>query len=302
MGMQRGFARTSMKRTRYGVAEITINPAWLKIYPTGVRKIIITLGVEVGITAEVRVKATADVAVGDFLYEATRGQRFYVYQLIPEQATVLLMCQQVPKFIGDEFDNLQVEGFWSQLLNGGSLSESAFAGQIELAPPVPVVQVATNGLFLYQVISGDFDVFARLAVTNNLSGLNAHYGYLGARVSGAAYLGAYIGTKGTNGASVAVRLDQYGTLAGQQDETTAAVVVNFVRLRRVGVVLHTYYSTNGDTNVPNSEDDWVELEGSGFVASSGADVELGLGCYITSNVPAGNRTISKYIRNFFATA
>ncbi|MEW6129597.1 MAG: hypothetical protein AB1757_21330 [Acidobacteriota bacterium] len=285
----------TLARQRYGVADVTIDPAWLQVLKAGTRKAIITSGAEVGISAEMRARNDADIKVGDTLYYAARGQRFNVQQVIAEAATLQALLQQIPRFIPDEFDNLFFEPFWSQRLNGGAISETSSPGSVEFTAPSPAVQLASNGLFVYQTLSGDFDVFARISVSNTLTGAQLHFGYLGARIA-ASVNGVYIGNKGYAGGSDNVRLDQYGASAGQQDESIDTTAKNFVRIKRTGAVFHTYYSNNGASQIPSSESDWIEVEPAGTQVTSAADVEVGLGCYKTVGA-AANVTTVFYVRN-----
>lgn len=285
MGMQRGFSRSQMTRTRYGVADITVDPAWVRVHPTGQRKIIVTSGAEVGITAEVRFVASADVAVYDFLYFAPLKLRLFVYQIIPEQATSRALCQEVPAVIPDEFDNAFIEPWWTQALAGGAISEGSIPDVIVFTPNVPGVQLTGNAAFIYQTISGDFDVYTRLGVTNSgLADGQSNRGFIGARLdtSHGVYIGNHSYRTGIQYFSDIVAIDQYGASAGQQDEWSQGNGVNFVRLQRRGVTFHAYYCTNGAANVPASESEWIEADRAGQIVTGGGPVQLGIGGYLSN--------------------
>ncbi len=293
----------SVTRTRTGAADVNISPAWIRVLRTGQRKVIGTLGAEIGITAEVRVPSSADVVPGDFLYYAAKNLRLLVYQVIPEQSTLLCMCQQVPQFIPDEFDRSIIEAFWTQSLAGGT-AQAQGLGLLEITVPTPATQVAGNGAFIFQVIKGDFDVYARLDITNTgLAGAQVAYGLLGARLIGTS-TGVYIGNRGKTaapGGNVVV-IDQYG--ASAQDEILGPdgeAMAKWVRLQRRGSVFYCYYSSQGGVRGPSSEQEWTFFDRSATIVSGSGDVQLGI-CGYKSSGAGSSICRSEWIRNWQATS
>jgi hypothetical protein len=287
-------SRTTLTRTRYGVADAVIDPAWLAVHPTGVRKVIISGGKEVGITASVRALRTAGLKIGDFLYESSLNLRLTVLQIIPEQTTEVALCQQVPQFIPDEFHNGSIEGFWTASQAGGTITETEPVGGILIIYPTIQTGLAGAGPLLYQTVSGDFDIFCRVAVTN--AGLGAGqfvYGLIGARIDSTH--GVYVGLRRSTDAAEMVRIDQYGGGAGQQSEVVSVTGVNFVRMRRQGTAFRAYYSTAAVDNPPETESGWAEIKQTSNEQVSGASVQLGLSSW--ANAAALDEADFDYVRN-----
>ena len=281
----------TVTRTRLGAEPATLDPAWLRVLRSGDRRIVITAGQEVGVTAEVRVPGASDVEPGDFLFYAPRGLSLYVYQVIPEQSTLLCLCQQVQEFLPDEFDLTDVEGFWSQTLNGGTISVPGF-GFLSLGLPQPSPARIGSGVRLLQTISGDFDVYALLAGFGP-GGLGAGdevaFGIIAYLDSTRYVAAAHYQTNSANGS---VRIDFDGT--SYDFDGSPGVSGNWLRLKRTGQLFYAYTAST----FPTQESDWTELGATGDQFISAADVGVGLAGH---RVDATAQTANiDYIRNWMA--
>jgi hypothetical protein len=298
MGLQAGFKRSSCTRTRYGAAALAVDPAWVKVHPTGVRKIIITSGLEVGITAEVRFKATFDVRPGDFLYFSAFDLSLYVYQIIPEQATSRALCQEVPQFIPDEFDRQIVEQFWKVTENGGSIVADEF-GRLNINMPDPSVDEFGNGSRLTQTLTGDFDVYAKI---EGIAPGGSYYAVEGL----IAYLDSthYCGAVKVHDSSAApnqhwfARVDKVDTSYDGETEPQG-FLGSYLRLRRSGNVLTCLASSSIADFGPVSEDEWAVLESTGDRFFSDDPLEVGLCGY---RVGAAQEVEYECIKNWVATS
>jgi hypothetical protein len=277
MGMQRGFNRSTCTRTRYGVADITIDPAWLRVHPTGNRKVIITGGQEVGITAEVRVRATADVRPLDFLYFADLNLRMIVYQIIPEQATARALCQEVPQFIPDEFNRIIVEEFWTQTLNGGAITADEF-GFLEIAMPAPGSHELGQGARLTQLLAGDFDVVAKLDTVSPLGTYRYVTGLIAYQDATHYCAAVRVGDNTLTPNTWLTRVDKVGASYDDEDNVEATSGA-YLRIRRIGNVLTCFYSAVTTAAGPTSESDWGVLESTGDRFFSSAALAVGLAGY-----------------------
>jgi len=271
----------TLTRTRYGEEDATIDPAWVHVLRAGApNKIAGAFGAEIGISAEIRVKASADVQAGDFLYAMALGVRFLCYQIIPGRSQNIALVQQLPLFIPDDFNLQIIEDFWVQTPRAGSLSADEF-GFLEIGMPEVDGDTFGEGARITQILTGDFDVYANLDTVSPLGTYHYITGLI-AFEDGTHYCGAVrIGHNSNTPNTWITRVDKVG--ASYDGESEDSITTGkYHRIRRVGNVLTCFYSS---ASPPESESDWVVMGSTGDRFYSSAALEVGLCGAIYSGDP-----------------
>lgn len=247
--------RTSFVRFRRGVAEtLAISPGHLLVFPPsiGITNVALERLIPRGLRAEVRLKDTFDVRVGDVLRQDGFGRIFVVLNIDREVNNTRLFCAELWPPIGDEFDSGRLESFWSASASNVFANDDTFA--ITTAADTAAT-IASNAPHLYQEVEGDFDVYARLRC-NVGDAMQVNQIGIIARTTTAAY--AAVGLYAN--ASMSFQHGQHNgtsgrtTLAGTWPGSTWA----HVRLVRFGSRFAGLCSMS--VNPPLRESDWIEIE------------------------------------------
>ena len=290
--------RTQFTGYRRGTATTTtFNPAWLNVYSQAFGAVETRArGQQLrGVSGQVELIRNASVQVRDLLKDAQTGRIFEVIQLTDNTTTRKLLVAEVWPPIPDEFDCGIIETFWTD----------AGFGTWAMDPDLGEMGVSGAGLtstdplgipFLYQTISGEFDVFAQLK-TSAGSGVVTRYVSIKAGSTND-LSAAVVGIKddGTT-AKFFHRQDTPSVNTSALGDTLASGNWGFVRLRRVGCRFAGFYATT--TLPPILETDWVEIESVNDWLSFD-DVRVGLAAYCDGTL--GSPTIRfEFLRNWLPT-
>ena len=271
----------------------TIAPAWLDIYsqPIGAPAVIARGGVSAGITGRADFHRAQDVRVGDILFEMSSGRSFSVIQIYLKNAQKYALLTEVLPPIPDDFETGVLEKYWTETLAGSSVfSILKPTGRLNLASG-PSAAYPSAGSRLTQSINGDFDIWTKLE-SDAGGGAAIRYPLIGAiDISGA---GAYVGLK-NNGAANFVRIDEVS--AGSITETVsvaASGTAGYVRIRRRGITLHSYYSLSATD--PATQADWTEIQMPLFPFTSLTALSVGIFGYC--NAGTGSALYWEFMRNW----
>jgi hypothetical protein len=296
MAVNTPYVRRSFTRYRIGgVASVSITRAWLRILgPAGGAPQILSPmeGQNATLSAFIRLARVFDIRVHDILKDST-NRIFIVHQIQPEPGlTNLLHCSEIPPPIPDEFDAQSLEDFWTSTASGFSISTTDSFLQLT-SMPAGTLPSAAKGL--YQVVPGDFDIWAQLRTDTGSVG-NTRNALLGARHPSSS-LGCYVGAL-DYGSTDLVRLDEYA--ASTLDTTTGAggLATNtlyYARLKRMGARFRAFYKSTAALPTVNS--DWTEIFNDPSTSFSSPDA-LRVGAWgYTNNSSQGNARLV-YIRNW----
>ncbi len=287
------FSRTTFSRFRFGgISILTISPAWLRVLsPIGAAPQILdpVTGLSlIGVSSEIRVKPHHDVIVGDVLKvgpTTEHGRVFIVRQIQYEADANLLHCGEIPAPIPDEFDD-ERENFWTQL--GGNVfftANEVFGGAMQTSLPAGTKPILEHALI--QVVTGDFDIWARLRT--DAGGAAVRNALIGLQIPGA-LTGVFIGFRDNGATAEPVRYDVTTPSPTFNLQTATGFVAApatyyYVRLRRAGRFFRTFYKTS--PGEPVSESDWTQLHpGATFFFSDAPNSRVGLFGF-TNNSAAG---------------
>ncbi len=270
----------------------TLTPAWLDIYsqPIGTAEVIARGGVSAGVTGRAAFHRAQDVRVGDILFEPSSNRSFSVIQIYLKAAQKYALLTEILPPIPDDYETGVIEKYWTETLAGASLfSILKVTGRLNLAGG-PSAAYPSAGSRLTQSINGDFDIWTRLE-SDAGGGAAIRYPLIGAiDVSGA---GAYVGLR-NNAAANFVRIDEVS--AGSITETlsvAAGGTAGYVRMRRRGITLHSYYSLSA---TPTTEADWAEIVMPLFPFTSLATLAVGIFGYC--NTGTGSALYWEFLRNW----
>lgn len=288
--------RTKFTLYRPGSATTTsVAPAWLDIYsqPIGAPAVIARGGVSAGVTGRATFHRAQDVQVGDILLEKSTARSFSVIQIYLKGAQKYALLTEILPPIPDDFETGVIEQYWAQTPAGASIfSILKPTGRLNLAGG-PSAAYPSAGSRLTQSLNGDFDIWTKLE-SDAGGGASIRYPLIGAiDVSGA---GAYVGLK-NNGAANFVRIDEVS--AGSITETVSVAAggtSGYVRLRRIGITLHSYYSLSATE--PAVEADWTEIQMPLFPFTSLATLSVGAFGYC--NTGTGSALYWAFLRNWQA--
>ena len=273
---------TSLTRIRAAAADEEISPVWIRAKPSGFSKVVFQ-GEEIPISADVLMPTGADVLVGDALVEG--DLILFVYQSLPGLVLKRALCQEAPLFREDEFSDGVTATFWT-VESPGVWDEESSPGLRELLPPVVSTPGYSSGFgshaFMHQfVASGDFDVFCALEVDDNFMD-NGQFsvGYLGVLFPSGegAVVGIQVKQASPNEYNY-IRFDKtVASPLGAANTDAWTRTSGWVRLRRVGSVIKSYYSMNDQGDIPDEEGDWTEIAPSATVIAGGSgQCKVGLG-------------------------
>lgn len=296
------FVRRAFTRFRLGgVVAQAIPRAWLRILgPIGGAPQILdpVEGENQTLAAFIRLSNVFGVRVADILKENESGRIFVVRQVQPEpNRTDLLHCVEIQAPIPDEFDAQSLEPFWTQTDTGFSISSDGPSESVLLLSTMPAGTLPSSAKGNYQLVAGDFDVWAQLRTDAGAAG-NVRHALLGARHP-TSNLGCYVGVRSPTATTAdTVRLDEHAVAT--LDTTTgtvgaAAVTLFFARLKRTGSRFQAFYKIT--PNTPIAESDWIEIVNDPATSfSSVEDLRVGLWGY-TDNSTAG-QAIFAFLRNW----
>ncbi len=289
--------RVSLTRFRFGgVAAATIAPAWITIYaPAAAAPAVFNpAGLEVGSSGFVKLPRGADVKVADFLSWSDAMRIFLVIQVVPEPLHNRALIAEIPGPIPDEFGYQEIEAFWLEAQAGSAVFDIDTTDGAATLSPLPLGTIPSQSSMLYQVVSGDFDVWSHLVADPATAG-RIRRALLGAKhpTSG---LGIYIGLLGESASSDIDRYDEYAvsTVTTANGPTIATNTYAWFRLNRAGARFRTFYATAAE---PADDDDWIELTQPAATSfTSSDDLRVGLAGFC-SNLAAGTAKW-KHFRNW----
>jgi len=294
------FVRRAFTRYRLGgVASAVISRAWLRVLgPSGGAPQILDPIAQQNRTlaAFIRIQQSFDVKVADILKETASGRIFVVGQVQPEPGkTNLLHCSEIRAPIPDEFNAQSLEAFWTQTTSGFSASTDGPSEPVLLLSTMPAGTLPSAAKGNYQLVSGDFDIWARVKTDVGSVG-NVRHALIGARRP-SDNLGCYVGVRDNGATGELIRLDEY---AASTLDTTSGLVASpatayFVRLKRTGSRFQTFFKATLDPPVLDS--DWIEIANDPATSFSGVE-DLRVGSWGYTNNSSAGSALWHFLRNW----
>lgn len=254
------------------------------------------------VIAQIDVAKSDLVAPNDILYEIATGRIFIVIAIARHPGLLRLQAAEVRAPIPDEFESGIIDQFWTQYR----------AWEIDPATGEAISSASTttgyqksnlaDTPFLYQLVSGDFDVYTQVFVGSVAAQTRAAFIKAGLP-NDSAFIG--VGITSDVNQRVFLRYENNGVAAQSthRDGWPIGLYV-WLRLQRVGVRFSAFYSALQDAQRPVKSSDWTEITettagapGAGFWTSS-ADLRLGLAFY-NGNAAAVDFK-AKFFRNWQA--
>lgn len=294
------FIRRAFTRYRLGgVAALAVPRAWLRILgPSGGAPQILDPIAQQNRTlaAFLRLQNSFDVKVADILKENASGRIFVVGQVQPEPGkTNLLHCSEIRAPIPDEFNAQSVEAFWTQTASGFLISSDGPSEPVLLLSSMPAGTLPSAAKGNYQLVSGDFDVWARLRTDVGSVG-NVRHALIGARRP-SDNLGCYVGVRDNGSTGEFVRLDEYA--ASTLDTTTGAqgapATLYYVRLKRTGSRFQVFYKAT--VAAPAIDSDWIEIANDPATSFAGTE-DLRVGLFGYTNNSTSGQALFAFLRNW----
>lgn len=273
--------RTKFLRYRFGSGtEETLLPAWLTIFSpsVGAAETVVDQVIQ-PVSGYVDCRRLADVLPGDVLREGAAGsvgRVFVVSQVENRPATTRLLVAEIFPPIPDEFESGLLEAFWAA--DGDWVFDKATGS----AQPTPLPSLTSPSVssYLYQTISGNFDVWCGVRVDSGSAGAIRH-AMLKAQAN---LLGPDLVAVGVrdNGVPTFYRADRVDpTLTTTDGLTVPSGLGYYLRLQRIGTRFRSFWAVQDSE--PEKEAQWTEIyaPASGSWSTSG-DVLIGLAAYQNS--------------------
>lgn len=295
------FSNTSVRRsfTRFrpgGVATQAITFGYLELRTPagGAPKIFSpTAQKDATVTASIKLSRKWDVRIGDILKESYAGRAFLVLQTAPNPGFDLLYCAELMLPIPDEFNaQASIEPFWSTTASGFAIDPLSF---LSLIPP-PAATLPSGAKGCYQLVTGNFDIWARLRPDTGSVG-NVRIVLLGARHP-STNLGCFIGSKDDGTNQLIRRFDEHtvSTLAESGSATATTLTFNYYRIRRDGTIFTTYFkNTAGE---PTVESDWTLIFAASIANSYRNAEPIRVGAWGYTNNSNTGEAYWDFIRNW----
>lgn len=270
--------RTKFLLYRLGTGlEATLLPAWLSIYgaSVGAAETVIDRIIQ-PVSGFIDCRRLADVVPGDILREGATGSLgrvFIVTQIENRPAITRCLVTEIFAPIPDEFESGSREAFWAE---DGTWVVDKSQGAVQ-PTPLPSLSAPSVSSYLYQTMSGDFDVWSKVRVDTGSGGairhamIKAQPNLLGSDLIA-------IGLR-NDGSPTFYRADRVDPTLTTTDSLTVATDLGaYLRLKRQGVRFRTFWCVL--ESAPEKDSQWVEV----FAPASGSwqtanDVLLGLGAY-----------------------
>lgn len=273
--------RTQFLLYRLGTGvEVSIKPCWLSIYgaSVGAAETVIDRIIQ-PVSGFVDCPRSADVVFGDILREGAAGSSgrvFVVTQIENRPAVTRCLVTEIFPPIPDEFESGVREAFWAE---DGTWVVDKSQGSAQ-PTPLPSLSAPSVSNYLYQTISGNFDVWCGVRVDTGSAGAIRH-AMLKAQAN---LLGPDLVAVGVrdNGVPTFYRADRVDpTLTTTDGLTVPSGLGYYLRLQRIGTRFRSFWAVQDSE--PEKEAQWTEIyaPASGSWSTSG-DVLIGLAAYQNS--------------------
>src|SRR5262245_38568200 len=295
--------RTTFTRYRLGgAASLALPLAWLRVLGPfgGGPQILDPLAQDQRSTsAAIAIQRSYDVRIGDILKEGAHlaaGRVFLVRQVEPRADHFdLYHSSEIPPPIPDDFNSFAKEVFWTDPDTGFEVQSGTPHGLLKLTS-MPAGTSPTAADKLYQLVKGDFDVWAEVVTDSGTAG-NVRNSLIGAQLA-SDLTGTYVGRRHPNGGGN-IEIVRYDVLTGPVTNTLVgpevSLVNGWVRLKRTGTRVRTFHKiTVGE---PATENDWTEFMPSVANAFS-SSAELRVGCFGFTNNSTQGEAIWLFFRNW----
>ncbi|MGH2359747.1 MAG: hypothetical protein ACRDGM_04285 [bacterium] len=288
--------RSTFALYRLGQPDTSLISGALEIYAPSIGPLQIYRAGDIlsGLAGQIDFVREALVSVGDLLCDQTTGRWFSVAQISDQPAIRRALVAEFLLPMPDEFESGVIDGYWTAL---HSLAVDVELGELyvqsgsDLSKTTPL-----NIPFLYQLITGDFDIYARLRCT---VGGGGNYGYALLKAGDTGDTKAVtVGVRMEGGSGQFVRQDYVSSIQEVSGNGLSQNAWGLVRLRRVGARIAAYYAPSPST--PEIEEEWIELQaGAGNAWTSTAQLRVGLAGYLSTGTTAGHRY--SWLRNWLAS-
>ena len=247
-------------------------------------------------SGQIEVSRSGDFLIGDILVDQSSSRLFMVIQIVEQPSVKRLLVSEIKFPIPDEFESGIVESFWTVI---GTWEMNVEAGELgSLSDILGVAGYQSTSIlaipFVYQVVSGDFDVYAKLFINAGFGAAQKHSLLKAALADDSEAVG--VGIRANMKYLTFFRQDVEPGLSTVDAEKVPLAQYCWVRLSRVGVRFGAYFSTLSERRRPVRDDDWIEIVSTSGWTSS-ADVRLGIGFFNDSTTKV-ERSRFSFFRNW----
>lgn len=290
MSVRRQFTR--YRRGVPGTAP-TVGPGWLDIYNRAIGPVPSISNVRSS-SGQIDFGRGVSLYRGDILKDTNSSRLYFIIQLQERPSGVRAIVAELFAPIPDELECGIIEAWWTDA-GVGTWAMDATSAELGVSGAGLTSNNELGIPFLYQTVSGDFDVYAKVK-TSAGSGLVARY--VGIKAGSSNDLSAaFVGIKNNGSAAFHFAQRTASTNASAAGSAYGNDLYGWVRLKRAGCRFAGYYSIAA--KIPARDADWVEIPDAN-VWLTFDDVRLGFAAYCDGTL--GMPTILfKSMRNWITT-